>query len=365
MTNVEEIAIPKFAIVNYNIARDGEGQIIFDQDGRIKFHAKMGPSQHALLLYSIRSTGESFCGELIYDALVAGPHYGSNRADDSQVAREASSNRADDDSPLAAPASSNEHYFEKQPEEILHGDKAKAKETPFDTHYLFYIHGFNSDPTAVFRSCQKYHNAHSRRIVIPVLWADEQAGIFGYLKDKLCNVQPAAHAFARLVDITYAFPQRSLVCHSMGNFLLRKLARFFAEQVKQGKKKGPHFDDIFMVAADVTDRLFDEHQNRSKDRTKNDGLCVLDLAKYNVHVLHSSKDLALVARLVPNGCSCALGFWGYNERRLCDAAKNKLVKRNCNPYNYSDCIHHSYVFEIEQMQYFEETLNERLDGTGE
>jgi hypothetical protein len=145
----------------------------------------------------------------------------------------------------------------------------------------------------------------------------------------------------------------------MGNFLLQRLARAFAELGKLDESEAC-FDDVFMVAADVHDRLFDKCQNRNNDRTKNDGLCVLDLVKHNVHVLHSSKDVALIGRIFCNCGSCALGLWGYNQKRLHEEARGKLVERNCDPWNYSDpIIHHSYFFEPEQMEYYEATLNSR------
>jgi hypothetical protein len=361
MATVVPIAVPMFVIINYKVERNKTGRIKVDRNWRIRFHAKMGPSEHALHLYSIRNTGEFYHGAPIYDAHV----FGQAELDlPYEVIKEKHLHMVHhDDEADVKP-------FPTQPV-IVHDDEAKPRATVaastdvapkaaavYDPHYLFYIHGFNSDPTTVFNSCQKYHAEHPRRIVVPVLWADNQYGVLGYLPDKLFNVQPAAKAFARVVNYPDAFPQRSLVCHSMGNFLLRRLARGFAElrNLDEGMQ-GPCFEDIFMVAADVHDRLFDRWQNRHNDRTKNDGLCVLDLVRRKVYVLHSGRDKALIARVVPNFGSCALGLWGYNKKRLHDEARGKLEERNCDQWNNTGPIHHSYFFQSEQMQYYEDTLS--------
>jgi Alpha/beta hydrolase of unknown function (DUF900) len=329
--NITTIEIPKFIITNYNVARNAVGHIMVDRaDGRIRFHAKMGPSDHVLSLYSIRNTGEFFDGAPIYDALP----FGHTEVDMTE----------------------NQGYEVQDPE----APNQPPPHENFDRHCLFYIHGFNSNPDGVFASCETYHRANPHRLVVPVIWADQQHGVPGYLVDKFFNVQPAARAFALVLDYPHAFPQRSLVCHSMGNFLLRRLARAFAELRRDetgfGKQR---FDHIFMVAADVTDRLFDRRQNNHKDPTKNDGLNIIGLARRKVHVLYSREDKALMARVVPNLCSCALGLWGYNQDRLHDDAREQLVARDCNGRTNNDqIIHHSYFFGNDQMQYYENTIND-------
>ena len=183
--------------------------------------------------------------------------------------------------------------------------------------------------------------------------------------DKFRKVPKAAKAFAHVVNYPHAFPQRSLVCPSMGNFLLRRLARALAEQGrdetgfgKQRARDNPTqlspvetdycFDDIFMVAADVSDRSFDKRQNNNRDPTKNAGLCIIRLVKHNVHVLHSRKDKAMWVKVIPILGSCGLGLWGYNKVHVDAAAK--LLVMNCDDWNITDCIGHKNFFEDGPLQ---------------
>jgi esterase/lipase superfamily enzyme len=224
---------------------------------------------------------------------------------------------------------------------------------PFDKHYLFYIHGFNNTPADVFKSCATYHTAHSDRIVIPVIWANE-GDIMGYPEDKGKNAKEAAYAFAPLVGISNAFPQRSLVCHSMGNYVLQLTARKLADT------EGLSFQNVFMVAADVDERLFDKKKNENDDIKRNDGLSILKLVtdEKKVHVMYSTIDKALKARKWANLGEEALGLKGYDHAEVLPAMLAKLVLIKCDDWNVTDTKnHHGYFFEKEMMEYYESKLD--------
>jgi len=61
-----------------------------------------------------------------------------------------------------------------------------------------------------------------------------------------------------------------------------------------------------MVAADVPYKLFDENQNEPS--IAYDGLHILSLVKDKIHILHSNKDLAMIASFFANFGTQALGF---------------------------------------------------------
>jgi esterase/lipase superfamily enzyme len=151
---------------------------------------------------------------------------------------------------------------------------------------LFYTHGFNVPPRYVMNECAEYARDYNR-MVIPLIWAAEDRGVFGYGQDRLLNAPTAAEAFRDKLDIAKHI-RKSLLCHSMGNYVLRLAARTDAQHRP--------FEDIFMVAADVNHDIFDESQNNHTNHTLNDGLEIASMAQKEVHVLHSHKDLTMKAR---------------------------------------------------------------------
>jgi esterase/lipase superfamily enzyme len=342
-TMAANATLPTFAVINYAVRRNRDGSIktIDEPDdpsrrGVLQFHANMKPSTQALLLYDIQATKRCVGLATIYTAKFVDP------------TNAASGNVATVTAPPPAAAS--------------HRGAGVPPKTA-----LFFLHGFNSNPTGVFNGWRKYQNRNPNREVVPVLWADHQWSIFGYTPDKVYMADPAARAFSDLVDIanSWAFPRRSLVCHSMGNFVLRRLARYVA------KTDGVNlaFDDIFMVAADVSDQVFDDDQNhvdptRPASRDECDGLSILALATHQVHVLHSSKDWALKARVIPNCGGRALGARGYvagGHANTCRSEVNasnvaKLTDINCSNNPRGGCIGHNYQFEGWAIDLYEATI---------
>ena len=111
---------------------------------------------------------------------------------------------------------------------------------------LFTIHGFNVEPDGYLETIAnleveesgKKGNQFSKFNLIPVLWPSV-GGLkgSGYQDDRELS-KLAGESFTLLKDKIDVFPSKSLVCHSMGNRVLRHAA-----------SSGFKFDNIFMVAA--------------------------------------------------------------------------------------------------------------------
>ena len=114
----------------------------------------------------------------------------------------------------------------------------------------------------------------------------------------------------------------SVMCHSMGNFVLKKFAPDDASAVRL------EFEHIFMVAADVRATTFNVQE---KDGPDVDGPDILSICKKKVHVLWYWWDRALLARRVENEGRIALGKVGkqYSEGKLIDNGA-KLCWKNSN-----------------------------------
>jgi len=72
-------------------------------------------------------------------------------------------------------------------------------------------------------------------MLVPVIWPS--AGGVKYSSDRV-NASGAGNAFKTLKKGIDSFPRKSLLCHSMGNFVLRHAADATFK-----------FDNIFMAAA--------------------------------------------------------------------------------------------------------------------
>ena len=112
----------------------------------------------------------------------------------------------------------------------------------------------------------------------------------------------AAKAFANLSTVLNQFPSKSVMTHSMGNRVLRLAAQNMADA-----GEGFAFDNIFMVAADVDNDIFDAgNENRSNIRSmlaKDDN----GKPKGKVYVVHSTKDFALNISSTVKGVTLTVG----------------------------------------------------------
>ncbi len=116
----------------------------------------------------------------------------------------------------------------------------------------------------------------------------------------------------------------SVMCHSMGNFVLKKFAPDDPAKVRF------KFHNIYMVAADVRSTTFD------KDEVTGDGADILSICGKKVHVLWNWWDLALLGRRALNSGRRALGKVGDEGKQgdgklIADASK--LVYRESSDFN--------------------------------
>jgi hypothetical protein len=105
---------------------------------------------------------------------------------------------------------------------------------------LFCIHGFSAQPGDHLKNLQAARKKfdQGKFTLVPVIWPTRAWSIENYKPDQQINAVGAAKAFKTLKNGIDKFPSKSLLCHSMGNFVLRNAA---FEKFK--------FDNIFMVAA--------------------------------------------------------------------------------------------------------------------
>jgi len=102
---------------------------------------------------------------------------------------------------------------------------------------LFCIHGFSVQPGNHLKNLNNLNKkkfTKGKFILVPVIWPSSK---FKYWDDREASMG-AGKAFAAVKDTIDSFPSKSLLCHSMGNRVLRHAA--------DAKFK---FDNIFMVAA--------------------------------------------------------------------------------------------------------------------
>jgi hypothetical protein len=242
-------------------------------------------------------------------------------------------------------------------------------------HCLLYVHGFTNTPSEVVDAVQTInrhyhigepgrHPSGKKALGIPVIWPAERISLkeifndFGYADQKE-DAPGAARALRSLVpSVKGAKTPLSVMCHSMGNYVLKK----FAPDEKTGDE---FFKNIFMVAADVRATIFDENATDSKD---NDGPDILGMCKNKVHVLWNKGDLALLGRRLT----------GINQDKddfiVGRAALGKIGKQNSEgklisngaKLSYKDCngfaqekdwpMGHGYHLTNQSMDYYLEHL---------
>lgn len=177
-------------------------------------------------------------------------------------------------------------------------------------------------------------------------------GIRSYMDDREKIAPEAAETFHPLLRVAQSLAGTSILCHSMGNYVLRLMA----PPHDQHRSK-PAFDKIFMVAADVRDNLFNSDQNKSPDGRLNHGKNIAAMASQRVHVLYSTSDLALIGRRFKLKGRTALGARGVHPQKLHKDLRQKVISKNCNSFNkwsWSNKLWHGYHFKSEAIKYYEQ-----------
>jgi esterase/lipase superfamily enzyme len=199
------------------------------------------------------------------------------------------------------------------------------------------------------RDCGQYGGNY---LAIPVMWPSGEKGLVpGYTDDKNIVVPGAANAFQTMLTLARNVPfPMSLMCHSMGNYVLKLAAK--------KSTAAALFGDIFMVAADVRADLFDENLNSANGTDH--GLAIARLLRQDgkIHVMFSTRDWAMTARLLCNWFMTALGSAGCAVETLHPSLRGKIVNKDSDSMNTRangrmDALAHGYQFVPEAVKYYE------------
>ena len=198
-------------------------------------------------------------------------------------------------------------------------------------------------------------------VVIPVLWPSlpDSQDLIGfdpnlvqmiYDGDQNEGAVGAAKAFANLSTVLNQFPSKSVMTHSMGNRVLRLAAQNMADA-----GEGFAFDNIFMVAADVDNDIFDAgNENRSNIRSMlakdDDGK-----PKEKVYIVHSTKDWAFQISSTFKGNKKRLGLDGYtvDADNVLNDVQNKDASASGWPSRFVQ-NQHRYPFNGGALNFYDE-----------
>lgn len=218
---------------------------------------------------------------------------------------------------------------------------------------LFYIHGWkNSVRDAIETTVEmnEVNDAKKKRLLmLPIMWAASWKDL-SYGDDRKENAPEASNDFSGLFDVLHSVlatstVKKSLICHSMGNWVLRSVAEKHA-----GSQ--PTFEEIYMVAPDVRWDLFNE------DYDGDGGTKIVGLVKNKVHVLYCVDDKALLFRQIWHRMfgaeTSALGRCaGYSMEKISPSFKDKVVFHNCGYMQSFTGTKHSYHPKKEAVKYYE------------
>jgi esterase/lipase superfamily enzyme len=173
---------------------------------------------------------------------------------------------------------------------------------------LFVVHGFSTAPEGFLPQMMGHQEKFKKFNLIPVLWPSEgEVNERAYNSDKALS-EGAAKAFQSLVPESEQTLTKSILCHSMGNRVLRIFAN-----------SGVNFDNIFMVAPDVDGRLFNQNFiNGNWFSSGNpEGLEIKNMLTKDkggkIHVLHRDDDYALEQSSLLNFFNNRLGKVGVKS----------------------------------------------------
>ncbi len=204
------------------------------------------------------------------------------------------------------------------------------------------IHGFQQEPEKWIDVCaeiQRSPEFHHK--VIPIIWPSVgKAGLdisIKYDREQAIAYQ-AGKALAPIAEIGKDL-HLSLMAHSMGNRVLFSYVKYIAS-------KGKKFEDVFMVAADVWDEVFNHRiitESWCQPPTnyinlwKDTGLKLCDMLKDGgkIHITHYSGDLALIASEYWENWRRRLGRFGHISQAslVHDQCVDKLHPFDLNPFS--------------------------------
>jgi len=177
--------------------------------------------------------------------------------------------------------------------------KEEAKEYFTETHEkaapFFTIHGFTNEPGHVLPRVLNAQvlldvddPSEMTSVFVPVLWPND-GSVIAYGEDQTNAVTVALENIFESTDI---FVNKNLLCHSMGNYLLRM-------GIREANKNKIYlkFDNIFLAAADVNISLFnDEYKRQYRENNTekvefNDGVLIANMLKDKDNEVNPTKGM--------------------------------------------------------------------------
>ena len=216
---------------------------------------------------------------------------------------------------------------------------------------LLCIHGFDVQPGSHLARCREVREKFKNFDLLPVIWPSD-GGLPRYWGDRE-NSKNAGEAFQSLLKFAGMFPRKSLLAHSMGNRVLRFAAN--------GNFK---FDNIFMAAADVNNKMFDKDYIDSTEGDpegrRDDGLQFVKMlrkANSKIYVLHNRQDYALTGSTIVKLGTGRLGASGVPDMdKVHPDIKGKVENINAGQkwLNWTpNFAAHSYQFSDEAIDFYD------------
>lgn len=299
--------LPEFVVTSINVTHDGD-------NGRVLFHGRMsGKAEHekASVLTDIKKTKDKVRGHPVYSAReIKRDHFQAT-------------------------------VNERCPVKLTRNANAET---------LLCVHGFNTQPHEFFASLDKskVYERPGYPTIIPVLWATSDKAFQKAYKEDHDNAPGAGKVFRNLLDPLKDLRHKSIMCHSLGNYVLKWAAAARVADKAVPFSESERFDSIFMVAADTRFDMFDaEREGGSLD-----GLPLAALARKNVHVLHANNDKALWLSGIRNRRK-ATGREGA-KGPLDPKVKDKIVNKDCARFSTAadSLFCHSYQFHEDALHYY-------------
>eukprot|EP00751_Fragilariopsis_kerguelensis_P030102 CAMPEP_0170927662 /NCGR_PEP_ID=MMETSP0735-20130129/13643_1 /TAXON_ID=186038 /ORGANISM="Fragilariopsis kerguelensis, Strain L26-C5" /LENGTH=311 /DNA_ID=CAMNT_0011328237 /DNA_START=93 /DNA_END=1028 /DNA_ORIENTATION=- len=218
-----------------------------------------------------------------------------------------------------------------------------------ETIPLFCIHGasvqINSKLDAAEEAVYNFKEAGTY-YPVPVIWPAGLPGI-GYIPDRNSS-EEAGELFRCFVECIPRdqFPRKSLMMHSMGNFLVHS--------GKDGNPLDVQFDNIFMVAADIPADIFSDDPRNEDDKEK--AVNWKELLGKNggkIFVFYATNDLLLIASPILNRLMPRIGLRGTTGN-TCDEFSDVVENVNATENVGEGPLNHSYQYEKWTIQQYNE-----------
>ncbi len=195
---------------------------------------------------------------------------------------------------------------------------------------------------------------------IPVIWPAIE-NLRNYSTDRNNNSVGGGKAFKALAEIAAEFNIKSIMCHSMGNRVLRFMS---TPDMK--------FDNIFMVAADVRDDVFnqkyvdkeDDENDRCKDALRIKSMLKNENSKINV-VLNKRDGALIISTVQKFFLAPRLGLKGVVEDELHSEFKGKNIIENKDLTETQKLFEHNYHFSDEAMKVYDEGIRKYEESLSE